>query len=148
VIATFLNHICLRAGEAAFLGPGTVHAYLGGVAIEVMSTSDNVLRAGLTPKLVDVDEFLAVARCEPGEPDVLLPDGRGALPERASEFSIRRYAGSPFDVVGPAIVVATVGSIAVGDRILTPGRGAFVPDGAAVTLRGSGDAYVARPGSA
>ena len=66
LIAMFLNHLVLRPGEAAFLGAGTVHAYLGGVAVEVMSASDNVLRAGLTAKLVDVDEFLAVAAAGAG----------------------------------------------------------------------------------
>jgi mannose-6-phosphate isomerase len=33
-----------------FLSPGTLHAYVHGVAVEVMASSDNVLRAGLTPK--------------------------------------------------------------------------------------------------
>jgi mannose-6-phosphate isomerase class I len=39
----------LNPGEAMFLFAETPHAYLQGVALEVMANSDNVLRAGLTP---------------------------------------------------------------------------------------------------
>jgi mannose-6-phosphate isomerase len=144
LIATFLNRICLKAGEAAFLGPGTVHAYLGGTAVEVMSTSDNVLRAGLTAKLVDVDEFLAVARCEPGMPDVLHADASGAYPRRTEEFSVRRHRGDADQVVhGPAVVVCTAGTVTVGGLQLGPGHAAFVPAGGQdTTITGTGDAFL------
>ncbi|XP_026693394.2 mannose-6-phosphate isomerase-like [Ciona intestinalis] len=49
----FLNHINLKPGEALFLGANVPHAYLYGDCIECMACSDNVVRAGLTPKLVD-----------------------------------------------------------------------------------------------
>ncbi|CAK8697245.1 unnamed protein product [Clavelina lepadiformis] len=49
----FLNHILLSSGEAIFLGANVPHAYLSGDCIECMACSDNVVRAGLTPKLVD-----------------------------------------------------------------------------------------------
>lgn len=51
----FLNHIVLKPGEAMFLGPNLPHAYLSGDCIECMACSDNVVRAGLTPKFKDVD---------------------------------------------------------------------------------------------
>ncbi|PIJ51688.1 mannose-6-phosphate isomerase [Erwinia sp. OLTSP20] len=54
-----LNVITLQAGEAMFLFAQTPHAYLDGVALEVMANSDNVLRAGLTPKYIDIPELLA-----------------------------------------------------------------------------------------
>ena len=50
----FLNLIQLKPGEAMFLGPNLPHAYLSGDCIECMACSDNVVRAGLTPKLIDV----------------------------------------------------------------------------------------------
>lgn len=53
-----LNTIELRPGEAMFLYAGTPHAYVKGTALEVMANSDNVLRAGLTPKYIDVDELI------------------------------------------------------------------------------------------
>jgi mannose-6-phosphate isomerase len=54
-----LNVITLQPGEAMFLFAETPHAYLKGVALEVMANSDNVLRAGLTPKFIDIPELLA-----------------------------------------------------------------------------------------
>lgn len=61
VVATLLlNLVALRPGEAMMLGPGNLHAYLGGAGIEMMGASDNVVRGGLTTKPVDVDDLLEV----------------------------------------------------------------------------------------
>ncbi|MFM2587533.1 mannose-6-phosphate isomerase, class I [Vibrio sp. TBV020] len=54
----FLNTIELAPGEAMFLHAETPHAYVQGTALEIMANSDNVLRAGLTPKHIDVDELI------------------------------------------------------------------------------------------
>ncbi|MCV5928355.1 mannose-6-phosphate isomerase, partial [Escherichia coli] len=48
-----LNVITLKPGEAMFLDAETPHAYLKGTGLEIMANSDNVLRAGLTPKYMD-----------------------------------------------------------------------------------------------
>ena len=53
------NILNLKPGEGIFQGAGLPHAYLEGQNIELMSNSDNVLRAGLTPKHVDIAELLA-----------------------------------------------------------------------------------------
>lgn len=53
VIALLLNRLTLQPGEAAFLGDGIIHAHLRGMCLEIMATSDNVLRAGLTSKPLD-----------------------------------------------------------------------------------------------
>lgn len=50
----FLNHFTLKSGDAVFLAANEPHAYLSGSCIECMATSDNVVRAGLTPKHRDV----------------------------------------------------------------------------------------------
>jgi mannose-6-phosphate isomerase len=55
----FFNILNLKPGEGIFQGAGLPHAYLEGQNIELMSNSDNVLRAGLTPKHVDIPELLA-----------------------------------------------------------------------------------------
>lgn len=54
----FLNVVKLKPGEAMFLEAGRPHAYLLGTALEIMANSDNVLRAGLTPKNIDVGELV------------------------------------------------------------------------------------------
>ena len=55
-----LNLVHLEPGQAIQLGPGNLHAYLGGAGIELMGPSDNVIRGGLTNKAVDVEDLLAV----------------------------------------------------------------------------------------
>ncbi|PPI88305.1 mannose-6-phosphate isomerase, class I [Candidatus Pantoea edessiphila] len=54
----FLNNFFLKTGEAVFIPPGTPHSYLKGIAVEVCANSDNVIRAGLTSKYVDILDFL------------------------------------------------------------------------------------------
>jgi mannose-6-phosphate isomerase len=58
--ALLLNRLVLGPGEAVFLPPGNLHAYLQGTAVEILANSDNILRGGLTPKHVDVPELLRV----------------------------------------------------------------------------------------
>ncbi len=66
VVALLMNLVTLAAGEAVFVRAGALHAYLGGLGVEIMSASDNVLRGGLTPKHVDVAELLAVLDTDHG----------------------------------------------------------------------------------
>ena len=51
--AYFLNVVALQPGQAMFLPANEPHAYVSGQLVEAMATSDNVIRAGLTPKLRD-----------------------------------------------------------------------------------------------
>mgnify|MGYP000906244200 CR=1 FL=1 len=67
-----LNVIELQPGEAMFLFAETPHAYLRGVALEIMANSDNVLRAGLTPKYIDIPELLANVKFTPSPYQQLL----------------------------------------------------------------------------
>lgn len=53
-----LNLVHLKPGEAIFQDAGILHAYLEGQNMEIMANSDNVLRGGLTPKHIDVDELM------------------------------------------------------------------------------------------
>ena len=63
-VALLMNHITLKPGQAMFLEPGNVHSYLSGLAVEVMSSSDNVMRAAFTTKYVDLQEFFATAKID------------------------------------------------------------------------------------
>ncbi len=65
VVTLMLNRVMLTPGEAVFLGPGNMHAYLRGFGVEIMGNSDNVVRGGLTVKHVDVEELLDVLDFEP-----------------------------------------------------------------------------------
>ncbi|KAF8631316.1 hypothetical protein AX15_002461 [Amanita polypyramis BW_CC] len=63
--AFVLNYVRLNPGEAIFLGAGEPHAYVEGDIIECMANSDNVVRAGLTPKLRDIPNLVACLTYEP-----------------------------------------------------------------------------------
>nr|HID58432.1 mannose-6-phosphate isomerase, class I [Desulfobacterales bacterium] len=85
-----LNLILLRPNEAIYIPAGELHAYLGGVGIELMANSDNVMRGGLTPKHVDVPELLRILTFEESQVSVLTPrtyrSGESVYPTCAEEF--------------------------------------------------------------
>lgn len=76
-----LNVVTLQPGQAMFLDACTPHAYVRGTGLEIMANSDNVLRAGLTPKYIDVAELLDCTRCLPKPDDQILlaPRMEGAV---------------------------------------------------------------------
>lgn len=71
----FLNYLQLKPGQAIYLAANVPHAYLDGDCVECMACSDNVVRAGLTPKFKDVDTLLRLVsyRCAPGESMLFQP---------------------------------------------------------------------------
>lgn len=94
-----LNRVTLQDGEALFLPAGNLHAYLHGVAVEVMANSDNVLRGGLTPKHVDVPELLRVLDFHSVDAQPMLDTdvpggehlpGEYEYPARTSDFRLSR----------------------------------------------------------
>jgi mannose-6-phosphate isomerase len=83
----FLNYIELNPGEALFTPPGTPHAYISGNVIECMANSDNVIRAGLTTKYVDLKNLLKVLNYEPSEANVIMPKkSKGYTEYRSKEY--------------------------------------------------------------
>lgn len=63
-----LNPVSLQEGESVFIPAGTPHAYIHGMAAEIMNNSDNVLRAGMTVKHKDIPRLLHTLNCQPGAP--------------------------------------------------------------------------------
>jgi mannose-6-phosphate isomerase len=74
VTSLLLNQFTLEPGQAVFVPAGTVHAYQHGFAVELMSGSDNVLRAGLTSKHMDIPELLATIVYVGGPPVRVTPE--------------------------------------------------------------------------
>ncbi|MBI2394804.1 MAG: mannose-6-phosphate isomerase, class I [Deltaproteobacteria bacterium] len=155
--ALMLNLVRLAPGEAIYLPAGNLHAYLHGVGVEIMASSDNVLRGGLTPKHVDVPELLRVLDFRAGPVDKVLPSpaGDGVL-ERwttpAREFALSRATlrgGSWTTTIDAAtIVLCTEGALAARDArdalTLRQGQSAFVPAaGQRIALEGFGVAFLA-----
>ncbi|MER7796916.1 mannose-6-phosphate isomerase, class I [Microbacterium sp. NPDC096154] len=163
VVALLMNFVVLRRGESVFLRAGMLHAYVSGLGVELMAASDNVLRGGLTPKRIDVDELLAILDPTPGPVPVVLPvaadngtRGVEAFPSDVPDFQLLRArvsagSGAVIRPTGPLIVLATAGSVSVetesGTLAVTPGRAVFVtPDETEVRISGDGEAFVAQPG--
>lgn len=151
VAAMLLNHVRLQPGEALFLGAGVPHAYLDGLAVEIMANSDNVLRCGLTPKHVDVPELLRIVRFEARDPGVLRPeagpDGEEVYETPIDEFRLSRYvlpeAGTAHDLTltTPQILLCTAGSVRAGEHELSPGASVFVPAGEKAEVTGTGTLF-------
>ena len=57
LISMFMNHFYKKKGESFFIDANIPHAYIYGNCLELMACSDNVIRLGLTPKLVDKENF-------------------------------------------------------------------------------------------
>lgn len=133
----------LQPGQSLFLPAGNLHAYLEGVAVEIMGNSDNVLRGGLTAKHRDPEELLRIVDVDAPAPEVQEADPDGAWPSPGAPF---RLHGAQSPVRGPAIVLCTGGSLYLGELRLLSGDSAFLPAAAGPQpLGGSGAGFVARP---
>jgi mannose-6-phosphate isomerase len=69
----FLNIMDLVPGQCIFMGPNVPHAYISGDIIECMTSSDNVIRGGLTPKFKDVEVLVSSLDYTSGVPGLLEP---------------------------------------------------------------------------
>lgn len=159
IVSLMLNRVTLEPGEAMFVPSGHVHAYLSGCAVEVMASSDNVLRAGLTSKLVDVDALLECATCAPGpaaRPRVSTDPASGLTTYRppVAEFALRAGEVRPGVAVGlpdagPRVVLDLAGELVLaagadGEVLLRQGESVFVPHAAGpLSVRGDGRVVVA-----
>jgi mannose-6-phosphate isomerase len=85
------NLVQLQKGEAVFQDAGVPHAYLEGQNVEIMASSDNVLRGGLTTKHINVKELLKHVKCEATEVKIL----RG---ERSGEEIIYKTSAPDFEL--------------------------------------------------
>lgn len=90
-VAPLLHHIVLQPGEAIALPAGNLHAYLRGTGLEVMKSSDNVVRAGFTSKHIDVEELLSILDTSELAQPIVHPRRDGAwlhYPSPSTAFSV------------------------------------------------------------
>lgn len=165
VLALLLNHVTLRRGEVLYLPAGNIHAYLSGLGVEVMAASDNVLRGGLTPKHIDIDELLDVLDFSPLPVPYLPPSapapGVSVYRPSVPDFTLVRVeaeATGPGDVpmrrvalTGPGIAICTAGGFLVAgttsSAALKRGEALYItPDEGALTFAGVGEVFLATTG--
>ena len=149
LVTLLLNHVVLAPGEAMFIDAGVIHAYTSGFGVEIMASSDNVLRAGLTAKHVDVGEMLAVTAFAPTAPPRWEPVERTRTYQHfeppVAEFclTVSNLPVPRLPATGPRIVLALDGEIDVVTQAqrLTVRRGQSVfvgDDDGALALEGEG----------
>lgn len=149
-VSLLLNRVHLRPGEAMYTPPGRLHAYLHGVAIELMASSDNVVRAGLSSKHVDLDLFLGMTEFTGAPVDVVRgrPDGHGWVryPVPVPDFALAtaRLSGGAVasQHAGPQVLMCLEGGLDVQDDTgalhLARGDALFAAAGSRLSVRGVG----------
>ncbi len=146
----FLDLLILAPGEAIHQPAGLPHGYLHGRCIELMANSDNVIRAGLTTKSVDIAELLEVIDTAPTPPHRMPATAPAPRITRwetpCDDFAldlVRPVPDEPTILVaeGPEILLAMAGTALVeaanGRFDLPRGRALFLTSGARATLTGS-----------
>jgi mannose-6-phosphate isomerase len=150
VLAPFyLNVLELEPGQAVYIPAGMLHSYVHGIGLELMASSDKVLRGGLTDKHVDHDELLSVLKMLPWTPEVLYPvslsETFASYITPAREFVLSVMKGDADEdgeadtrrrllQGGPVILMVTEGELGVTFRddqtlVLRRGESAFVAAG-------------------
>jgi mannose-6-phosphate isomerase len=143
-----LNLLHLQPGQCTFQPAGVLHAYLEGITVELMANSDNVLRGGLTPKHVDVEELMHTLSFKSGITPVLRGDRVSSTDTvyrtSAEEFELSRIELSPGESHsrraghGPDSMIVLEGSAWVrsesGSLLLKRGGIVMAPDALAYTL--------------
>ncbi len=86
------NIVCVMPGQGIFQDAGVPHAYLEGQNVELMANSDNVLRGGLTPKHIDVEELIYNIKFESIDPVIIEGTkpcmGESVYPAPVQDFGI------------------------------------------------------------
>ncbi|MGO1439109.1 MAG: mannose-6-phosphate isomerase, class I [Brevibacterium yomogidense] len=145
LVAVMLRRHLLQAGESLVVESGSIHAYLRGMGVEIMASSDNVLRGGLTAKHVDVCELVRTARFDTHAPDVLAPDDAGGLRGRTDDFvlTVITDAGDRLlERPGALTLLCTEGAFTL--RTEEPGRHGTTAHGpAALDLRRGDSVWIA-----
>jgi mannose-6-phosphate isomerase len=139
-----LNHITLQPGEGVFLAANEPHAYLSGDCVECMACSDNVVRAGLTPKFKDKVTLVDMLTYTSGPVDVLAGAvgnvaGERDYPSPVPEFWLKQVEiNHEHQLVareGPSVVLVLEGRGRVGEISVESGNAVFVPHNTAVELK-------------
>ena len=129
-----MNIIHLNVGEAVYLKPRILHAYIYGNGVELMNNSDNVLRGGLTPKHVDLDELEKVM--EPGTyiprpmESVVDKGGKHFVCEGGFTLTVMENGSFVNSIPAPRILLCTRGEAKVnGELVLKRGECCIVGSG-------------------
>lgn len=131
-----LNLLHLKKGQGVFLKAGVPHAYLKGNIVECMANSDNVVRAGLTPKFKDIETLIDILTFETGPVEIMDGSVAGEFEYRVpiQEFSIKHFA-----IAEGERTELPLKSVAI--MIVTQGEGKVLFEDGKVTVK-QGESYL------
>jgi len=159
LLALTMKRFALKPGEAILVEPGVAHCYLGGLGIEIMTSSDNVLRGGLTQKHVSPTNFVSmldVAASIDAEPasKTRLLQGLDRYNFATDDFSLHRVDVSSrnllvdFGLPGESLLLCVEGELAISNSlderlVLRRGEAAYLSaDANFYSISGSGSGYL------
>lgn len=111
-LAAILRYLRLESGDAVYVPAGVPHAYLRGVGLEVMTSSDNVLRLGLTKKEIAIEDALRAIRNDLS-PTLLTGTGIKAPPGAPFKVAVQRGARTSLGGGRYRVVLAIDGPVTV-----------------------------------
>lgn len=138
-----LNIVYVPPYAGVFQGAGLLHAYLEGQNIELMSNSDNVLRGGLTPKHIAIEELMQHVQFIPTIPNILagekINDYETIYPCPVADFglsNIQLQNGNNYTIYPKAIEMLLVmeGAILIGQMEFKRGEVAILLGGTTVEI--------------
>jgi len=148
------NIVKVNPGEAVFQAAGVPHAYMEGQCMELMANSDNVLRAGLTPKHIDVPELMKHTVFESIQPQVMagnpVQPGERVYPCPVPDFGIARVdltAGLFYTGTSASLEIWAVtagGAVVNNSLVLKRGEAFAVFANESYTIEASGDCTLFR----
>ena len=152
----FMNVVTVLPGHAIFIGPNIPHAYLDGDLVECMACSDNVVRAGLTPKHKDVETLLEMMDYSVGMPSLVTPelgpDGFLHINVPVQEFRVSLLPmGSGESVISAGAAAQVLLCLGTGAAVCSEQRGEqleLYDGGAALVPPNSGEYRVRRESAA
>jgi len=148
----YLNIIELAPGEAMYVPAGTLHSYIKGMGIELMTDSDNVLRGGLSSKHIDSSELLSVLEFSQFKPEIMrIPNpvpSHFMYQTPSGNFSLSVIHGFgaavPYNETVPSIMIVTKGSLIINkSTVLETGESVFIPPFKSLEFSGTFTAYLA-----
>lgn len=150
----FLRYLKLKPYEAIFISHSTPHAYLKGAGLELMASSDNVLRGALTPKHIDIDELIKICSFEPQAILKVIPSCASQVYQIYSppvnEFELMLFAKtdlalppSPYARIALCVSGTYRLKTALEELALSKGEAVFITAGEEVCIRGDGSLAIA-----
>ncbi|MCL2277720.1 MAG: mannose-6-phosphate isomerase, class I [Treponema sp.] len=136
----YLNCVKLMPSQALYIPAGVLHAYISGFGAELMTSSDNVLRGGLTPKHVNINELMNILHFFPYYPNIISPPDFSVHDKSSGQWFnfdtpcgefllafMRGFKESVFQGLTPAICVVTEGELMVNGMCFKKGQSFFIP---------------------